>query len=285
MLTGKLKENLSEILNHWELKLLYNSFDIVGDIAVIRIPKSLEHRTKIIAEAVLLTNNHIKTVLCQTSPVLGEHRLRQLKFIAGENKTETFHKEFGCSFKVDLRKCYFSPRLSFERMRIAKQVDHDDIVVNMFAGAGCFSIILAKWSNAKKVYSIDINPDAFQYAWENVRLNNVYVVETIEGNARNVIETRLRDIADRIIMPLPEKACEYLDSAIIALKPIKGIIHYYDIIHARKGEDPISKIKQKVSERLLSLYVEFEIFFGRVVRTIGPRWYQVVLDILVRNKH
>ncbi len=52
---------------------------------------------------------HIKTVLAQVSPVEGDFRLRGLAWVAGENKTETIHKEFGYSFKVDLEKRYFSP--------------------------------------------------------------------------------------------------------------------------------------------------------------------------------
>jgi len=219
-------------------------------------------------------------VLAQTSPVRGDFRLRKLEYIAGENKAITLHKESGCLFSVNVGECYFSPRLFYERMRIAKQVRKGEVIVNMFAGVGCFSIAIAKHSNAEKLYSIDINPVAVQNMQENVRLNRVYgKVMPILGDAKEVIEKTLCHVADRVIMPLPEKAFEYLPYALLALKKAGGWIHYYDFEHAKKNEDPIVKVRLKVAEKLGSLGVAFEIPFGRVIRTTGPNWYQIVLDI------
>jgi tRNA (guanine37-N1)-methyltransferase len=165
-------------------------------------------------------------------------------------------------------------------MRIAKQVENGEAIVNMFAGVGCFSIIIAKHSNAEKICSIDINPTAIQNMQENVRLNRVYdKVVPMLGDAKDIIEKRLCHVADRVLMPLPEKAYEYLPYALLALKKTGGWIHYYDFEHAKKNENPIIKIKQKVAERLQSVGVDFQIQFGRVVRATGPNWYQIVLDI------
>jgi len=279
----RLKERLRNLLTSSELKALYNSFDIVGDIAIIRIPDSLMDKRRIIAKALMEIHRNVKTVLCQVSPVSGDFRLRRLEWVYGEKKTETLHKEHGCLFKVDLAKCYFSPRLSYEHMRIAKQVSPGEIIVNMFAGAGGFSIIIAKHSKTKKIYSIDINPAAVHYMKININLNNVTnIVEPIEGDSKEVIMSRLRNVADRVLMPLPEKAYEYLDYALMALKPEGGIIHYYDFEHANKDEKPIEKVINKVSNKLSSLNAEFEVFNSRIVRSVGPRWYQIVLDIFAK---
>jgi len=280
----KLKERLKDQLEPWELALVSGSYDIVGDIAVIRVPKTLEHRRQIIAEAIMQLDKHVKTVLLQVGPVSGDFRLRDLEFVFGEEKTETLHRELGCLFKVDLKECYFSPRLSYERMRIARQVKPGETVVNMFAGVGSFSIIIAKQAKPRKVYSIDINPLAIRYHKENVKLNKVEdIVETIEGDAKKVIEERLTGISDRVLMPLPEKAYEYLDWARLALKPEGGWIHYYSSEHANKDEDPIKKSKEKIAEKLSRLGSHSEITSSRVVRAVGPRWHQIVLDILVQQ--
>ncbi len=279
---GTLKNVLANKLEPEELGLLYKSYDVVGDIAVIRVPEPLEPRSRIIAEAIMQTHKRVKTVLRQVSPISGDLRLRKLEWVKGERKTETFHKEFGCVFKVDLEKCYFSPRLSHERMRIAKLVKPNEVIVNMFAGIGCYSIIIAKHSEAKKIFSIDINPIAVQYMQENIEINKVRErVLPVEGDAKRIVEERLRNVANRVLMPLPEKAYEYLDCAVLALKPTGGWISYYDFEHARKNENPVGKIKRKVFEKLENLNVNFEIPFGRVVRTTGPNWYQVVIDMEV----
>ena len=278
-LRRRLRKILSEFLPSDELVYVYNSYDIVGDIAILRLTDKSRKHGQIIAKAIMSVHKNVKTVLAQTSPVHGDFRLRKMEYIAGENKTTTVHKESGCLFSVNVGECYFSPRLFYERMRIAKQVEKGEVIVNMFAGVGCFSIIIAKHSNAEKVYSIDINPIAVQNMQENVRLNRVYgKVVPILGDAKDVIEERLCHVADRVLMPLPEKAFEYLSYALLALKKSGGWIHYYDFEHAKKNENPIVKVKLKVTEKL-SLDTAFEIPFGRVVRTTGPNWYQIVLDI------
>ncbi len=280
---GSLKTLLTNKLKHQELKLLCKSYDIVGDIAIIRVSEPLKQRSKIIAEAVMQTHKRIRAVWRQTSPVSGDFRLRGLKFVLGKRKTETLHKEHGCIFKVDLEKCYFSPRLSYERMRIARQIQPGEVVLNMFAGVGCYSIVIAKHSEAEKIFSIDINPVAIQYMQENIKLNKVEEkVILVQGDAKKVIEERLQNVADRVLMPLPERAYEYLDYALLALKPTGGWIHYYDFEHAKKGENPIEKIEAKVSEKLQMLGVNSQVVFGRIVRTTGPNWCQVVLDIQVK---
>jgi len=279
-----LKAVLAYRLKPCELKLLYRSYDIIGDIAIIRIPEALKHRSKIIAEAIMQTQRRIRTVLRQASPVSGDLRLRELKWVAGEKKTETVHKEHGCLLKVDLKTCYFSPRLSRERMRISQRVQLGEVIVNMFSGVGCYSIIIAKHSAAEKIHSIDINSTAVQYIQENARLNKVRErVVPIEGDAKDVIEEGLQNIADRILMPLPKRACEYLGYAVLALKPAGGWIHYYDFEHADKGESPVEKVKAKVVKRLRNLSVDFQPPFGRIVRTTGPHWYQVALDFHLEN--
>jgi tRNA (guanine37-N1)-methyltransferase len=278
-----LKTLLSEKLPPEEVGQIYKSYDIIGDIAVIRVPTKLEKYSAVIAEAIMETHKHVKSVWRQTTPVSGDFRLRGLELIAGEEKTETVYKEYGCAFKVDIKKCYFSPRLSYERMRIAKLVNPGEIVVNMFAGVGCYSILIAKHSQAQKIYSIDINPVAVEYMKENIRLNRVENrVIPILGDARRVIEEKLQRIADRVLMPLPERAYEFLEYALKTLSKVsERTVHYYGFEHAKKNEDPVEKSKTKVSQKLQDLNIRFRVTFGRVVRETGPNWYQIALDLKI----
>jgi tRNA (guanine37-N1)-methyltransferase len=169
-------------------------------------------------------------------------------------------------------------------MRIAQQVQQGEVILNMFAGVGSYSVIIAKHSKPEKIFSIDINPATIQYMRENIKLNKIEErVIPIHEDSKTAIEERFHNVADRVLMPLPERAYEYLDSALLALNPNGGWIHYYDFEHANKEEAPIEKTKMKVSEKLHTLGADFEVTFGRVVRTTGSNWYQVVLDIQVKN--
>jgi len=283
-LKGNLKTVLADKLEPEQLKQIYKTYDIVGDIAVIRVPEPLRHHSKLIAEAIMSTHREVKAVWRQSSSVSGDYRLRSLEFLLGEKTTETLYKEHGCVYKIDLRKAYFSPRLSYERLRIAELIQPGEVVVNMFAGVGCYSIAIAKHSEPLKVFSIDVNPCAFQYLHENIRLNRVAdVVVPIQGDAKKVTEKELQNAADRVLMPLPERAYEYLDYAMLALKPTGGWIHYYGFEYAKKNENPVETAETKMSEKMRRLCSNFRVEFGRIVRPIGPRWYQVVLDIHVKT--
>jgi tRNA (guanine37-N1)-methyltransferase len=283
-LKGNLKEILADKVEPQQLKHIYKTYDIVGDIAIVRVPEPQRRLSKLIAEAIMDTHREVKSVWRQVSSVSGDYRLRGLEFLLGEKSTETLYKEHGCVYKTDLRKAYFSPRLSYERLRIAKLVQPKEIVLNMFAGVGCYSISIAKHSQPLMVYSVDVNPCAVQYLRENIRLNRVEkMVVPIQGDAKTVTEKKLQNVADRVLMPLPEKAYEYLEYALLALKPRGGWIHFYGFEYANKNEDPIEKAEVKVSEKMRMLCKELQVEFGRIVRPIGPRWYQVVLDIHVKT--
>jgi len=264
------------------------SYEIIGDIGIIRIfsnnlsaPKELKH----LSISLMKSHKNIKTVLFQSGAIEGIFRLRKLIYILGEKKTHTIHREHNCLFLVDVEKCYFSPRLSYERKRISREIKKKEIIVNMFAGVGSFSIIIVKRIESAKVYSIDLNPIAINFMKRNIRLNRVYnQIIPLLGDAKMILDNILQGIADRVLMPLPEKAFEYLPSALLSLKSKGGWIHYYDFEYAKKNESSIEKVKIKVSKKLINLGVLFDIPTSRIVRSVGPNWHQIVLDIKVLSK-
>ncbi len=278
----RLRDKLSVALPQDQLEKVYNSFDIIGDIAIIKhnnLPNA-----EAVAELIMNIHRNIKTVLTPVTRYTGDFRIRKLRLIAGEDKTSTTHKESGSTFKVDVEKCYFSPRLSHEHLRIAKLVAPGAVVVNMFAGVGCFSIITARTQNHCRVYSIDINPTAFQYMEENVKINKVgRSVVPLLGDSKEIIQAQLQGVADRVLMPLPEKALEYLPYALLALKKTGGWIHFYDFQHAIGKENPLEKTKNTLAKKLDSLEISYVFSNSRVIRPTGPNWYQTVIDFEVKG--
>jgi tRNA (guanine37-N1)-methyltransferase len=283
-LRQRLRQKLSTPLSSNELNQVYYSFDIIGGIAIFKMPKENALSVETVANQIMTMHRNVRTVFLQSSPIRGDFRVRKLKLVAGEYKTTTKYKESGCVFAVDVEKCYFSPRLSHERLRIARLVKLGETVVNMFAGVGCFSIIIAKTVGTDKVFSIDVNPTAVHYMEENIRNNRVYgKVLPLLGDSKDVITAQLQKKADRVLMPLPEKALEYLPYAIMTLKSGGGWIHYYDFQHAIGKENPMEKTMLKVAQKLDSLKVGYTFAFSRIVRSTGPNWYQTVLDIQITS--
>lgn len=235
---------------------------------------------------------YIKVVINQKTPVSGKYRIRKFDWLAGEKRTITIHREYGCQYKIDLRTAYFSPRLSYERMRIAELVKKEfkkntklEVITNLFAGVGCFSILIAKNSLTGKIYSIDINPDAIKLMKENVVINRVVNrVIPFLGDARKVVESNFQGVSDRVLMPLPEHAIEFLDTALTALKPEGGWLHYQDFVHASIRKDSINESTEKFVTEMEKFKVDYKIVSSRVVRDVGPHWFHVALDVFIINK-
>ncbi|MFB5630780.1 MAG: class I SAM-dependent methyltransferase family protein [Nitrosopumilaceae archaeon] len=270
-----LKKALEDVLTEKECEELFSAFDQVGNIIIVRIPDSLYSKKKIIGETLLEKVKTAKSVFYQSSSVEGEFRTRNLEILAGEDNTETEYKEFGCRFIVDVEKAFFSPRLSTERDRIAKLIQDGETVINMFGGVGMFSIIAAKRKKCT-VYNIDINPIATKLCEKNIKLNKLKGnVISINGNASKIIESQLKDKGDRVLMLLPESSDEFLNSAILATKN-NGIIHFYSHIHA---DEKLNAAKLSEKHYLEITPINSKILNSKIVRAVGPRYYQTVVDI------
>ncbi|MDI6886446.1 MAG: class I SAM-dependent methyltransferase family protein [archaeon] len=285
----KLKEALKGVLDENELTKLIKSYDLIGDVIIIRIPYEVYSKREIIAETLHKIYPRVRTIAAV--PLYAHtdelYRTRDVQVIWGDENLETTHRESGCSFKVDLKHVFFSPRLSYERMRVAQKVLPTETIINTFSGVGCFSILIAKMQPQTKIYSIDVNPYAYEYMKENVALNKVKgTVIPILGDASEELE-KLEGVADRVIMPLPEHAHSFLPLAARALKSGErggGVIHYYDVSAGRKGDTlfnvPLERARDIISSAFgNSLRVELE--EGRIVRSVAPRRYHVVLDLHV----
>jgi tRNA (guanine37-N1)-methyltransferase len=275
-----LREALKQILDQDELEQLYSAFDTIGGIIIIKIPDSLNQKKGLIAKVLLQKVNNAYSVFCQTSGVQGDYRLRKLEFLAGINSPITYYKENGCTFKIDVANAYFSPRLSTERMRIASMVKDNEVIVNLFGGVGTYSILIARKNKTAKIYSIDSNIFAHELCIENSTINKVNDrVVSLLGDAKLVVSNRLKEKATRVIMPLPEKAREFVDEAISSLINGEGAVHYFAHIKADNKKDAIEKGAIESIDAFNSY--KSSIDGVRVVREVGPRLYQIVSDVRV----
>jgi tRNA (guanine37-N1)-methyltransferase len=275
------KKTLAEVLENQLpphlLASLPRALDIVGDIAIIEIPPELKSHESIIGEAILKTHNNTRTVLAKVGAVSGTYRLRKFDIIAGEPRTETVHKEYGCRYHVDVAKAYFSPRLSHEHMRVASLVQGGETVADFFAGVGPFSVLIAKNHGDARVYAVDVNPEAIKFLKRNISLNRVENrVFPILGNARRVIRDELTGVADRVIMNLPEKGIDFVDAACGAAKSEGGTVHFYGFVRL---PDTLENVKLCFSEAVRKAGRKVDSFlFEKAIRETAPYEWQVVLD-------
>ncbi|HUK27705.1 MAG TPA: class I SAM-dependent methyltransferase family protein [Candidatus Acidoferrales bacterium] len=259
---------------------LPRSFDLIGDIAIVEIPSDLDAHSSEIGKAILQLSPHVRLVLRKCSDVMGTFRTRKFQVIAGTGTTETVHHEFSCQYNLDVAEVYFNPRLSNERMRVARQVKPNETVVDMFAGVGPYSVLTAKSQPTSKVFSIDINPTAIKYLRQNTFVNRVadHVIP-MHGDSRKLSVNEVQGIADRVIMNLPSEAENYIDAAIRTLKKRGGRIHFYQFVDRESRLDSLQNSFKAIVEAQDRKVEAFE--FCNVIREISPGIVQVAIDALV----
>ncbi len=272
-----LKEALSGELSKKEMEELTTSFDIIGDIALLDIPESLEKKEKEIADALLSVHKNVKVVAKKESSVKNVFRVRRVNVIAGEKRTDTTYSESGCRFKLDISKVYFSPRLAFERERVAGRIKKGEKILALFAGVGPYPIIVSKKNPETEIVAIELNPAAVKYMEENIKLNKCKNIKAILGDVKEIVPKKYAGWADRVFMPLPKDAGEFLETAIIGTGK-GGIVHYYSFA-------PIDDLYSQEIERIKNAAEELgrkaKVKGKKVVRPFAPKVSQIVIDFQV----
>lgn len=205
--------------------------------------------------------------------IRGLKREPEVDVLLGEG-TETIHKENHCLFKLDVSRIMWSKGNTTERKRIAGLVKEGETVVDLFAGIGYFSIPIAVHSTVGKIYSIEINPTAYNYLCQNINLNKVAdIIKPIQGDCRDLAP---KGIADRVLMGYIGNTHHYLDVALNALKEEGGVIHYHESVPDKlKFIRPVERVK-KVAEGH-----KVEILNRKIIKTYSPGVFHVVVDAWV----
>jgi tRNA (guanine37-N1)-methyltransferase len=278
------KEAIKEQLNDDEIDRLKTSYDVVGDIAILEIDDDLRRKEHVIADALLETNNQIKVVLRKHGAHFGIFRTQKMKYLAGEKRKETIHKENGVLLKLDVEQVYFSTRQSTERKRIAQQVQDGERVLVLFSGCAPFPTVIAKIASPQYICGVEINPVAHKYAEENIQLNkfnNVYLLNEDAKKTEKILNG-FKDIPDfdvhfdRIVMPHPTSEVSFLPEALFFAK--KGtIFNFYTFSHEDKIDEVHARIKKVCMKNLLNAEILDTVKCGQH----SPQTYRICVDFKV----
>lgn len=270
------KQALKNKLSSAELDLLVRAYDVVGDIAVIIIPPELSHRERVIGSTLLGLHKNIKVVAKRSGVYEGQHRTIDLTILAGENRTETIHKEFGVKLLLDLSAVYFSARSGTERKRIADLVSADEKVLIMFSGSAPFPLVIGRHSHPQAITGIEISKIAHDYGKKNLTMNTSNCpINLINGDVRNVVPM-LNETFDRIVMPLPHAAENFLPQALGVLKK-NGWLHYYDFKPKDNFESSFKTIHD-ACDKAKRCAVNQHLF---VCGHTSPRIFRICLDVQI----
>jgi tRNA wybutosine-synthesizing protein 2 len=253
--------------------LLPKKWEMLGDVLILKLDERLREHDKEIAK-VYSEVLGAETVLEDVGGIAEDFRKPQVRLITGDRTVAT-HKENGVLYKLDAKEIMFSSGNIDERIRMAGVCKDGDIVVDMFAGIGYFSLPMAVHSKPKKVYAIEINPVAFRYLEENIQLNDVEnVLEPMFGDC---LEVAPEGVASRVVMGYLSGGEIYLPKAMRIIGG-EGIIHYHENCPNELLSDrPISTVRDVAEKEGRKI----EVLEQRTIKSYAPGVSHIVFDVLI----
>jgi tRNA wybutosine-synthesizing protein 2 len=234
-----LRAHLKDIIP--ESVIFPSGFHVVGHVALVHLNSELMKYASILGEVTLNYDHRLRTVAVRTGPTEGIERRPVYEVVAGSNDTVTVHTENKIRFKFDPIRMTFSGGNKGERISIFKRVKTGECVVDMFSCVGQFALHIAKKDDVR-VIAIEINPEAYNFLVENIRMNGLEGrVSAILGDCRVVHPNH---IANRVIMGYLHDTEAFLASALDTLVERGGTIHMHRAVKENSMDDIITCITE-----------------------------------------
>ncbi|KAF8653387.1 hypothetical protein HU200_062314 [Digitaria exilis] len=148
------------------------SYWSAGHVAHLNISDDLLAYKYVIAKVIYDKNYpRIQTVVNKVGTITNEYRVPEFEILAGKNDMVTEVKQYGATFRLDYGLVYWNSRLEHEHIRLVSLFKKGDVICDMFAGIGPFSIPAAQ--KGCVVYANDLNPDSVRYLRMNAKINKV----------------------------------------------------------------------------------------------------------------
>ncbi|XP_017778637.1 PREDICTED: tRNA (guanine(37)-N1)-methyltransferase isoform X2 [Nicrophorus vespilloides] len=194
------------------------SFTKIGHIVHVNLREHLLPYKNVIGEVLFDKVSGCRTVVNKVNMIDNTYRNFQMEILCGEEDFVAKLKENKCTFEFDFSKVYWNSRLCTEHERIVDLVGTEDVLFDVFAGVGPFSVPVAK----KKcpVFANDLNPESYKWLKHNAKINKIgdnlsmsnkdgkdFILNEVKDKLLGFVKERKRVF---VVMNLPALAVEFL---------------------------------------------------------------------------
>ena len=212
--------------------------------------------------------------LARMGEVSGEFRESGVEMLLGEDDW-VVRRESGVDYGYAMTRCMFSSGNVNERRRMGEVVEEGEIVVDLYAGIGYYTLPALVHGGAV-VHACEWNPEAVRALRWGLDANGVGDRCTIhEGDNRNTAES-LAEVADRVFLGLLPSSEEGLEIAMRVLSPDGGTLHIHGLAPSKDHSSWAEGVCATAS--LLRPGSDLSHELTRV-KSYAPHWDHVVLDL------
>jgi len=269
-----LRAALIKKLTKKEQEFLRKSYDVIGGIAILEIPEELLAKEKTIAEYLLAMRPSITTVLKKSGIHGGEFRTQKLSWLAGIKTKEATYKENDVALTLNVETVYFSVRLAHERRRIVELVKPKENILVLFSGCAPYPVVLARNTKAQTILGIESNPEGHKYGLVNIKQNKL---KNVSLQCSDVKKVKMRKTFDRILMPLPKSAADYLIETLKWTKKGTNILFY-----AFEKKAAFSTLAKQIAVKCKLLGKPCKILRTVACGKHAPYVYRVCIDLKIQ---
>ena len=263
----RIRERLEAMLGA-KTALLPDKWEIAGDVVTVKMDPALFEFGELIGRTYAEVLS-ARSVLADVSGVSGEFREPDMTLLYGPSG-ESVKLENGIRYCFDVTKVMFASGNLVERKRMKCLDCTGETVVDMFCGIGYFTLPLAKYSGARRVFACEKNPQSYGFLLKNLALNEIDNVIPLLGDNRDIPG---KAFADRILMGYVQTTSVFVPKALEMAKP-GCMIHYHDTFPVGKEEKMIREIFDRYcSEYTIERIIE--------VKSFAPGVSHYVADIRV----
>ena len=263
----RIREKLEPVLGA-KTALLPDKWEIAGDVVTVKMDPALFEFGELIGRTYAEVLS-ARSVLADVSGVSGEFREPDMTLLYGPSG-ESVKLENGIRYCFDVTKVMFASGNLAERKRMKCLDCTGETVVDMFCGIGYFTLPLAKYSGARRVFACEKNPQSYGFLLKNLALNEIDNVIPLLGDNRDIPG---KAFADRILMGYVQTTSVFVPKALEMAKS-GCMIHYHDTFPVGKEEEMIREIFDRYcSEYTIERIIE--------VKSFAPGVSHYVADIRV----